>query len=152
MVFDPLSAAFELGKSAIERIWPDPIKRAQELLKLEELQQEGDLAELNAHVALMTAQLEVNANEAKHKSLFVAGWRPWIGWTGGLALTYQFILYPLLLWVWQILRIQGVVPEGIEPPPVLDTGALFSIVTAMLGIGAMRSHDKAKGVHTDSLR
>jgi len=152
MSFDPLSAAFDLGKSAIERIWPDPIKRAQEMFKLEELKQTGDLAELNAHVRLMVAQLEVNAAEATHKSMFVAGWRPWIGWTGGIALAYQFVLYPLLLWVWQLAKVLGYVPDGIEPPPVLETGALFSITTAMLGIGALRSHDKYRGVQTDSLR
>ena len=60
MSFDPLSAAFDLGKTAIEKIWPDPRKRAAELRKLEELRQNGDLAHLNAHVQLMVGQLEVN--------------------------------------------------------------------------------------------
>ena len=148
MSFDPVSAAFDLGKTAIERIWPDPIRRAEELRKLKELEQKGDLAELNAHVQLMIGQLEVNKVEAGHKSLFVAGWRPWIGWVGGMALAYQFVLYPLLMWLWVILKAKSIIPPGIDVPPVLDTGALFSIVTAMLGVGAMRSHDKKHNVDT----
>jgi hypothetical protein len=151
MSFDPLSAIFDLGKSAIERVWPDPIKRAQEMRKLEELRSAGDSEQLNAHVQLMMGQLSINAAEAKHKSLFVAGWRPFIGWVGGLALAYQFLLYPLMLWGWQLLVIFDYVPEGVLPPPVLDSGVLFSLVTAMLGIGAMRSHDKAKRVQTDKI-
>lgn len=149
MSFDPLSAAFELGKSAIERIWPDPIRRAEELRKLEELRQKGDLEELNAHVKLMLGQLEVNKAEAQHKSLLVAGWRPFIGWVGGVAMAYQFVVYPLLLWGWVILEAKGYIPPGVDAPPVMDTGALFTIVTGMLGIGAMRSHDKRHGVQTD---
>lgn len=148
MAFDPLSAAFDLGKTAIERIWPDPIRRAEEVRKLEEMKQKGSLAELNAHVQLMVGQLAVNKAEAQHKSLFVAGWRPWIGWVGGMALAYQFVVYPLLTWLWVILKAKAIIPPEIDVPPVLETGALFSIVTAMLGVGAMRSHDKKHGVDT----
>jgi len=152
MSFDPISAAFDLGKTAIERIWPDPVKRAEEMRKLNELKQKGDLAELNAHVQLMLGQLKVNAAEASHKSIFVAGWRPFIGWCGGVALAYQFVLYPLLMWGWAIAQAKGIVPTGIEAPPVLNTGALFSVITGMLGIGAMRSYDKRNGTQTDKIQ
>ncbi|WP_444893625.1 3TM-type holin [Microbulbifer sp. TRSA001] len=152
MAFDPLTAIFEAGKMAIERIWPDPVKRAEEVRKLEELKQKGSLAELNAQVQLLLGQLEVNKAEAQHKSIFVAGWRPWIGWVGGLALAYQFVLYPLLCWVWAICSAKGSIPADITPPPVLETGALFSMITAMLGIGAMRSYDKNRGTQTDKIR
>jgi hypothetical protein len=151
MSFDPMTALFDIGKSAIERIWPDPIKRAEEVRKLEELRQKGDSEALNAHVQLMLGQLKVNAAEAQHKSLFVAGWRPWIGWVGGMAMAYQFVLYPILLWAWAVLKIKGVIPGDVEAPPVLDTGALFAIVTGMLGVGAMRSVDKRYGVQTNKL-
>ena len=50
MSFDPISAAFDLGKVAIERIWPDPIRRAEEIRKLEELRQQGDLAQLKTAI------------------------------------------------------------------------------------------------------
>ena len=145
MSFDPLSAIFDLGKSAVERIWPDPIKRAEEMRKLEQMKQDGDMQRLNAHVQLMLGQLKVNEAEAKHKSVFVAGWRPFIGWVGGAAMAYQFVIYPLLLWF-----IAFAYPE-VEAPPVLETGALFSIVTGMLGVGAMRSFDKKNNTQTDRI-
>lgn len=151
MSFDPVSAAFDLGSNLLEKIWPDPTKRAKELRKLEELKQNGNLAELNAHVQLMVGQLEINKIEAASKSMFVAGWRPFIGWVGGMALFYQFIMYPLLMWVWAVAIAKGYIPEGLDIPPVLETGALFSIVTALLGIGAMRSVDKKNNTKTDKL-
>jgi hypothetical protein len=152
MSFDPLTAIFELGKSAIDKIWPDPIKRAEELRKLEELHQKGDLAQLDAHVKLMLGQLEVNKAEAQHKSVFVAGWRPFIGWVGGTALAWQFVLYPIFMWFWKLAEVMGKIPAGVEPPPILDTGALFAMITGMLGIGTMRSFDKKNGTQTDNIR
>ena len=148
MSFDPISVAFSLGESLITRIWPDPMKRAEELRKLEEIRQTGDIAQLNAHVQLMMGQLEINKMEAEHGSVFVAGWRPWIGWVGGVAMAYQFVMYPLMLWVWAIANVKGVIPDGVTPPPVLDTGALFAIVTGMLGVAASRSYDKTKGTQS----
>jgi len=152
MSFDPLSAALELGTSVINKIWPDPVKQAEEQRKLQALYQKGDLAELNAQVQLLAGQLKINAVEAASKSLFVAGWRPFIGWVGGAAMAYQFIVYPLLIWIWSFAQAKEWVPVSLSPPPIIDTGALFSLVTAMLGIGAMRSHDKAKKVSTEKIK
>ena len=92
MDINPLSALFDIGKIAIEKIWPDPAKQAEQLFKLEELKQKGDLAELNAHVQSLTGQLEINKTEAAHASIFVAGWRPFVGWCCGFALLYASIL------------------------------------------------------------
>jgi hypothetical protein len=151
MAFDPISALFEVGKTAIDRIWPDPIRRAEELRKLEDLKQKGDMAQLGAHVQIMTGQMAVNAKEAQHKSVFVAGWRPFIGWIGGFALGYQFIFYPLLLWLWAIAAIIFDIPDGVKPPPVLDGAELYTIIVGMLGIGAMRSFDKKNGTATNAI-
>ncbi len=150
-VFNPLDAAFSLGKTVIEKIWPDPVKQAEELRKLEELKQKGDIAELNAYVQILTGQMKINEKEAEYKSIFVAGWRPFVGWVGGTALAYQFILYPLMLWVWSIASIIWTIPEGIEPPPVLPADELYTILLGMLGIGAMRSYDKKNGTATHSI-
>jgi len=98
---------------------------------------------------LMKGQMEVNKAEAQHKSMFVAGWRPFIGWVGGVALAYQFVLYPLLLWVLAILKSKGI---EVIPPPVFESGPLFAIVTGMLGIGGMRSFDKIRDKQTDRLK
>jgi len=84
------------------------------------------------HHAQQLAQLEVNKVEAAHKSLFVAGWRPAIGWVCGLGLLYNVLLHPILS-VW------------VELPPV-DTEALTPVMMGMLGLGAMRSYEKVQGV------
>ncbi len=84
------------------------------------------------------SQLEVNRAEAGHSSLFVAGWRPAIGWICAAALAYQFIFMPLALWVtaW----------KGIDfaTPPVLDEH-VWELMFGMLGMGALRSLEKLKG-------
>ncbi len=109
------------------------------------------LDEKKMYNELMQGQLEVNKEEARHGSIFVAGWRPFIGWVGGIALAYQFLLYPLLIWGWTICQAKGWIPEEIDPPPVFDGGPLFAIVTGMLGIGGMRSYDKMKGIDTKTV-
>ncbi len=146
--FDPLSAALELGTSVINKIWPDPVAQAQEQRKLQELYQKGDIAELDAQVKLLVAQLEINKADAQSGNWFQACWRPFIGWVGGVAMAYQFIVYPILIWLWATLQASGAIPNELSAPPVMDAAALYSIVTAMLGIGAMRSVDKSKGVDT----
>lgn len=115
----------------------------------ERLKAELDFKKLDQE--LMLGQIEVNKEEAKSKSLFVAGWRPSLGWIGAIALAYQFILYPLLLWAMKVVEIKWGLPEGITPPPMLDTGALWTLLTGMLGIGGMRSLDKWKGTQTDKI-
>jgi hypothetical protein len=80
----------------------------------------------------MSAQIEVNKAEAAHPSIFVSGWRPAIGWICGLALLYSTIISP-------ILGIWFTVPE-------VDTSLLTTVLMGMLGLGAMRTFEKTKGV------
>lgn len=152
MSFDPLTAIFDLGKSAIDKIWPDPIKRAEELRKLEEMKQKGDLAELNARVQLMLAQIQTNQKEAEHKSVFVAGWRPFIGWVGGFSLAYAGVIYPLLTWFWSFALAMNWLPTEAVAPPYIESATLTAVVTGMLGIGSMRSYDKKQGTGTQSIK
>ena len=111
----------------------------------------------------LKSQLAVNAQEAQYGSVFVAGWRPFIGWVGGIALAYQFVLYPFLIWIWALGQAQGWIPCYIDPvqvtgtctfstPPVFDSGPLFAIITGMLGIGGMRSYDKLKKMDTRKVK
>lgn len=145
MSIDPLTAIFDLGKTTIERIWPDANKRAEEIRKLEELRQNGDLSTLNAHVQLMLAQIDVNRESAKHKSVFVAGARPFIIWVGGLTMLWAGLLHPVMTWVWALNGFDG------SPPEIIDSGAIFGVMTALLGFGTMRSVDKYNGVQTDRI-
>ena len=96
-------------------------------------------------------QAEITKTEAGHRSIFVAGWRPAIGWIGAIALAYQFVLYPLLGWVWLLLQANNIIPADLSVPPVLPTDALYSIILGMLGIGGMRSLDKRAGKETNSI-
>jgi|TARA_R110000822_G_scaffold68141_2_gene165740 roadblock/LC7 domain-containing protein len=77
-------------------------------------------------------QLAVNAVEAAHKSLFVAGWRPFVGWISGIGLLYNVLIA-------QVLGIWFKVPE-------VDPSLLTPILMGMLGMGAMRSYEKTKNV------
>lgn len=139
---NPLTALFEAGKMAIERIWPDPIRRAEEVRKLEELHQAGDLAKLDAQVKLLLGQIEVNKIEAASSSLLVSGWRPFTGWVGGVAFGYATILEPILRFtsvVW--FDYQGNFPE-------INTELTIQVLMGMLGLGLMRSFDKKNGTDT----
>ena len=143
MSFDPLSALFDLGKTAIDKIWPDPIKRAEELRKLEELKQQGDLARLQAEVSLMLGQIDVNKTQAQHPSVFVAGARPAVMWIGAFGLAYAAIIEPLA-------RFVAAVCFGYEGVfPVLDTTITMQVLFCILGLGAYRTFEKTKEVQTD---
>lgn len=152
MAVDPITAIFETGKLALERIWPDPNKRAEELRLLEELRQKGNLAELTAHVQLMLGQIEVNKEQAKHKSIFVAGARPFVLWVCAVSLAYSGILYEMILWLWTVVDVYKEIPEGITPPPKPDAESLYPLLFGLLGIGGYRTFEKAKGVETNSLK
>jgi hypothetical protein len=157
---DAISAILSIGDAAIKRIWPDPAQQAEEQRKLAELAQKGSLAELQAHVQLMLAQVEVNKAEAQHKSLFVAGWRPMVGWVAAISLAMAYMPKALLLtamWAWNcyIVLGAGMPAEGdLMLPEFPDLGLtdLIGLLGAMLGIGAMRSIDKRAGVSTEVLK
>jgi len=138
MAFDPATALFELGKTAIEKIWPDPTKRAQELRLLEGIRQKGDLAMLDAHVKLMVGQMEVNKIEAASDNIFKSGWRPFVGWVCGASLLYVGILEPIARFIATMYDYTG----GF---PVIDTSLTIQVLMGMLGLGAMRSFDKKSG-------
>ena len=145
MALDPLSALFEAGKMIIGRVWPDPAQQAQELFKLEELKQKGDLAELSAHVQAMTGQLDINKQEAAHASIFVAGWRPFVGWSCGFALLYASILEPLMRFIASMSGYAGAFPE-------IDTSLTMQVLIGMLGLVGSRSYEKKNNVHRDNLK
>lgn len=141
--FDPLTAIFELGKTAIDKIWPDPSKRAEELFKLEKLYQDGDLAKLQANVSLMLGQIEINKVEAQHPSVFVAGARPAVMWIGAFGLAYAAVIEPIARFV------ARVVFDYLGDFPALDTTITMQVLFGILGLGAYRTYEKTKEVQTD---
>lgn len=121
-------------KDILGEVIVDKDKKKELEYKLQEL---VDKADERYHEELM-GQIEVNKVEAQHASLFVAGWRPFIGWTGGVGLAYSFVLAPFIEF---IARANGYTQEM----PMPDASQLMVLVTSMLGVGALRSYDKAKG-------
>jgi hypothetical protein len=83
------------------------------------------------------AQIEVNKVEANSNSLFVAGWRPFVGWTCGVALCYHFVLQPFLAFLLYSFGHQIALPT-------FDMGTLTTILMGMLGLGGLRSYEKVK--------
>lgn len=121
-------------------------KVAGDLITTEKERRQLDLEEKKIDQATDLAQIEVNKVEAASSSVFVAGWRPAIGWIGAAAMAYQFLLYPMFLWVWTYLQGTGWIPKELQPPPVLDADQLWVILSGILGIAGMRSFEKTKGV------
>ena len=119
--------------SAREAITGKKIADPVEIAKLD-LQ----LAELNNK--LVNGQLLINQEEAKHSNVFVAGWRPFIGWVCGSALAFNFIVTPIVLW---ICLLNGI---DITKPPLLDIDSLITILGGLLGLGTLRTYEKVKNV------
>lgn len=112
--------------TVVDRVIPDPKDKMELQEKLAEI---ADHEAQRDHDENM-GQIEVDKIEAANPNMFVAGWRPFIGWTGGGALAYNVILAPMLHLA------------------VADTAFLQTILLAILGMGAMRSYDKMKGTDT----
>jgi hypothetical protein len=116
----------------LDRFFPNKEERAKAEREIE--------AKLTAHLASIDlAQLEVNKQEASHRSILVAGWRPFVGWTCGLALFYTYLVQPMATFV---LAQTG---HLIQLPPV-DLSAMMPVLLGMLGLGGLRSFEKYKGV------
>jgi len=126
-----LGPVLEVGKTLLDRFVPDPEKRREAEAAFLKQAMEGELKQV-------IAQLEINAKEALHPSVWVAGWRPFVGWVGGLGLMYATLAQPVLTWVGAI--------HGWPAPPTVETDLLWVVLSGMLGIGGLRTYEKAKGV------
>lgn len=82
---------------------------------------------------LIELQAEINKLEAQHRSLFVSGWRPSLGWVCSLAFAYHFVAFPIIKTIYPQVDF-----------PVLETEPLFTVLLGMLGLGGMRTFEKIK--------
>lgn len=128
-----LPAVLPLVKDAVGAFLPeDKNKRAEAERKLE--------ADLASHLAKIdVAQLEVNKVEAAHRSVFIAGWRPFIGWSLGFSLAWTYLCQPILTFA----LIQA--GYGVELPS-LDMAEMMPVLMGMLGLGGLRTFEKYKSV------
>ncbi len=122
----------------IDKIIPDKQAAAQAKLDMMKEENAFALAEIQAAVTLDTGQMNINVEEAKSDNLFVAGWRPAIGWSCALAFAYKFIIQPFMVFV---LVASG---SSINPAilPVLDWAEMTPVLMGMLGLGYLRTKEK----------
>ncbi len=125
-----LGPIFDIGKTILDRFVPDPEKKAAAELERVKMAADGELKQI-------IAQLEINAKEAAHPSIFVAGWRPFFGWAGGVGFVYSVMLQPMLAWYSSV--------KGWPAPPALNIDLLWVVITGMLGIGGLRTFEKSRG-------
>ena len=125
----------------INKVVPDKAAAAAAVASLQTMQMQGALQdELLQLTSVTTAQSDIDKVEAGSTNFFVAGWRPALGWVCALAFGFEFILRPFVEW--------GFIVSGHTLPvklPRLDD-ALTQLTYAMLGMGALRTYEKVKGV------
>lgn len=136
---DAIGAGLGVLGKIIDRVVPDPAQAQAAQLELLKLAQTGELAALTAETSLTQGQLDINKVEAASSSVFVAGWRPFIGWICGVGLSIQFVVAPFATWAVALLHRPDVVF------PVLNGDVLMALVSGLLGLGGLRTFDKLKG-------
>jgi len=129
--------------SILNRLIPDANARqaAQDEIQKSLIEQQGAIQQAIADAA--KAQAEVNLEEAKSPSMFVAGWRPAVGWVCVIGFGYSFIIQPFTTWILTLLNVQ--------PLPGLDTGPLMTLMMGMLGLAATRTIEKVQGVASPNM-
>lgn len=133
-----IGSVLDFGSKIIDRIWPDPAQRDAAKLELFKAQQAGEFKEMDQAFEIAKAQIGVNQAEATNASIFVSGWRPFIGWICGAALAYQYVGRPLIAWF------AAVIGHPVPPMPGLDDN-LWQLMMGMLGLGGLRTFEKIKG-------
>ena len=128
MKLDPIGGIVEGLATGLDELFTSEEERAAAKLKLQALMQQP-------HILQAVANIE----GAKHRSIFVAGWRPAIGWVAALGLGYQYLVLPFAGLINAYLKLPTDLPN-------LESDQLMTLVLALLGLGGMRTYEKFKGV------
>lgn len=134
-----LAALIPALGNLLDRVFPDPQAAADAKVKVMEMAQRGELAYLDADLQMATGQMEVNKAEAQHQSIFVAGWRPAIGWVCAAAFAFKFVVGPSAAVLMTMAGHPIVLPE-------FDFSEMSTILLGMLGLGTLRTVEKIKKV------
>ena len=129
---DPVTIMLGIGNKVIDRLWPDPAQAAAAKLELFKLQQSGELA-------VITGQMDINKAEAANPSVFVSGWRPFIGWVCGAACAWNWIGLPMA----KALAVYHQVPFALSSA---DLSEMMPVLIGLLGLGGLRTVEKIQGV------
>ncbi len=133
-----IPAMIQAGLGVLNKILPEKLDPN----KAQEFEHEFRTQLVAMQAEQLRGQVEINKVEAAHPSVFVAGWRPFIGWVCGVALGWQFIGEPVAGWVATMTGYTGELPR-------VSGDNLFELVLAMLGMAGWRTLDKMKGTETD---
>lgn len=127
-----VSALIEVGSKLLDRLFPDPAQADAAKLELLKMQQSGELAQ-------MTGQMKINEVEASSSSVFTSGWRPFIGWVCGAGCAWNWIVLPVVQFVFLALG---------HPLPVdqADLSEMLPVLIGMLGLGTLRTYERNKGL------
>lgn len=125
MAADPITAVADLAKTAVNAIWPDKT--------------EAEKAQLAAAVALVQGQMQINQTEAANPSIFVSGWRPFIGWVCGTGCAWNWIGLPVV----KAFAVYFGHPMAISPA---DLTEMMPLLIGMLGLGGLRTVEKVNKV------
>jgi hypothetical protein len=124
-------AIIPLLGSIIDKSIPDTVAADKAKAEIATMQAKGELD-------LMLGQIDINKAEAQNSSVFVAGWRPFIGWVCGTSLAYEYLMLPLFSWL--------SLNAGWQQPPHLVMDGMMELVLAMLGVAGLRTVEKIQGV------
>ena len=133
MAIDPVTAILNVGNSLIDRLIPDKAANDKAKADLLQMQIAGELAQIQG-------QIDTNKAEAANVNMFVAGWRPAVGWVCALALGWDTIIRPTISWGAALFNH----PLNLQP---LDLSTLLPLLLGMLGLGAARTVEKLNGVN-----
>jgi len=137
-----LGSLFDFGGKLIDRLIPDPAQKLAAQQELMKLAINKDLAVMANDTQLIKLQTDINLEQAKSSSLFVSGPRPFLMWVGGVGVAYQWLLVPLISFVYTTYTGHALPVQ----PPVMDSNLMVMLGGLMgLQIGA-RSFEKVKGV------
>lgn len=129
-----LGSVLSMGQALIERFFPDKEKQAEAERQMMLMMAQGELQ-------TVLAQLEINAREASHPSIWTSGWRPFFGWGLGTLLLYHYMVREWIVWAFMVWAPQ------LPPPPSANVDEiLFELMFGLLGIAGMRSFEKVKRV------
>lgn len=125
---EAISSPITAVGNVFDQLFTSDEERAQAEFVLEKLRQEP-----------YVLQAEINKLEAQHRSIFVAGWRPMVGWICAAAMGWHFVVYDFCVWY-----AKAYAPEFV-PPALGGTSELLTVLLAMLGIGGLRTFEKVNG-------
>jgi hypothetical protein len=134
-----IAAFIPIVGTLIDKLFPDKQAADEAKIKMMELAQKGELAQLDAEMQMALGQMEINKVEAASSDPFRAGWRPMAGWACSLGLFYEFLVRPILPWL------VGLTGNEVAPMPSVDIDQLMILLGGLLGLGGLRSFERVKG-------